>query len=109
MPKQCHQGPGEHPFSGKQSSCTCPAVHAYVSCASDKKVWEQLESEARVRLIAGLKKYYHAKQREGLLSGRGTQVLDWACSIAMDEPDRPLNVWQIVHRYALLAGSQAHV
>ena len=58
----------------------------------------QVESEARVRLVAGLKKYYHAKQREGLLSGAGTQILDWACSIAMDDPDRPLNIWQIVHR-----------
>ena len=61
-----------------------------------------MESEARVRLVAGLKKYYHAKQREGLLSGRGTQILDWACSIAMDEPDRPLHIWQIVHRCSVL-------
>lgn len=58
----------------------------------------QLEGEARLRLVAGLKKYFHAKQRDGLLSAEGMQLLDWACSMAMDDASRPLGIWQNIHR-----------
>ena len=70
----------------------CPLKHA---CAA------QLEGEARLRLVAGLKKYFHSKQREGLLSAEGTQLLDWACSMAMDDAARPLGLWQNIHRCRL--------
>ncbi len=56
--------------------------------------------EARVRLVAGLKRYFHAKRGEGLLSAEGMQLLDHACDLAMDRADHPLDIWSTVRRYA---------
>ena len=55
-------------------------------------------AEARVRLVAGLKRYFHDKRRQGLLSGRGMVVLDHACDVAMDASFSPLVMWSSLER-----------
>ena len=60
----------------------------------------QVVAEARVRLVAGLKRYFHEKRAQGLLTGRGILVLDHACDEAMDNSGQPLLIWAIVERCA---------
>jgi hypothetical protein len=60
----------------------------------------QVVAEARVRLVAGLKRYFHEKRAQGLLTGRGILVLDHACDAAMDASAEPLLVWAAVERCA---------
>ena len=60
-------------------------------------------AEARVRLVAGLKRYFHDKRGQGLLSGRGMLVLDHACDIAMDGSSSPLVMWSSLERCAVWA------
>ncbi|EIE21844.1 hypothetical protein COCSUDRAFT_56295 [Coccomyxa subellipsoidea C-169] len=55
-------------------------------------------AEARVRLVAGLKRYFHEKRGQGLLSGRGIVELDHACDAAMDRSSQPLSIWKVVER-----------
>ena len=54
--------------------------------------------ELRVRLANSLKRHFHAKRADGLLSGRATRVLDTACDEAIDEPAAPLRLWGAVER-----------
>lgn len=63
----------------------------------------QVLAEARVRLVAGLKRYFHEKRGQGLLSGRGIVELDHACDAAMDRSDQPLSIWTVVERCACCA------
>jgi hypothetical protein len=58
----------------------------------------QVLAEARVRLVAGLKRYFHDKRRQGLLTGRGILVLDHACDAAMDRAAGPLTIWKLVEK-----------
>ena len=58
----------------------------------------QVLAEARVRLVAGLKRYFHDKRRQGLLSAKGILVLDHACDVAMDASASPLDVWSSLER-----------
>lgn len=58
----------------------------------------QMTEEARLRLVAGLKRYFHGKRAEGLLSARGMQLLDWACALQMDQAGRPLFLVQHIER-----------
>jgi hypothetical protein len=58
----------------------------------------QVLAEARVRLVAGLKRYFHEKRGQGLLSGRGIVELDHACDAAMDGSSQPLSIWKVVER-----------
>ena len=60
----------------------------------------QVLAEARVRLVAGLKRYFHDKRGQGLLSGRGILVLDHACDVAMDGSYSPLVMWSSLERWA---------
>lgn len=46
-----------------------------------------------MRLVAGLKRYFHDKRKQGLLSGRGMVVVDHACDVAMDTSASPLDMW----------------
>ena len=50
----------------------------------------QVTAEARARLVAGLKRYFHAKRSEGLLSMEGLRILDYACDVAADRSLDPL-------------------
>ena len=50
----------------------------------------QVTAEARARLVAGLKRYFHAKRSEGLLSMEGLRILDYACDVAADRALDPL-------------------
>lgn len=55
------------------------------------EMWTQEAlSESRMRLVAGLKRYFHAKRGEGLLSAQGLRILDYACDRAMDQAHAPL-------------------
>ncbi|KAK9788845.1 hypothetical protein WJX73_003600 [Symbiochloris irregularis] len=61
---------------------------------------DEMVEEARLRLVAGLKRYYHAKRAEGLLSARGMQLLDWVCAAQMDAASQPLFLWSRIEREA---------
>ncbi len=47
---------------------------------------------------AGLKRYFHAKRGEGLLSTKGLRILDYACDRAADQAYQPLVRESIHHR-----------
>jgi hypothetical protein len=55
---------------------------------------------------AGLKRHFHAKHAEGLLSSRGLRSLDWCCDSALDEPDTPLDLWERVEAEVRLCRSR---
>lgn len=81
-----------------------PGVEAQQTSQSAAQRYEALApadasamtAEARMRLLSGLKRYFHSKRAEGLLSGQGVRILDFACDIAMDSADEPLSVWSSV-------------
>lgn len=58
----------------------------------------QVLSEGRIRLVSGLKRYFHSKRGRGLISGEGVQLLDHACSAAADDPKQRLNIWQNIEK-----------
>ena len=60
----------------------------------------QMLAEARVRLMAGFKRYFHGKRSEGLLSARGMQVLEYATNMQIDAADTPLFLWATVEKCA---------
>jgi hypothetical protein len=47
-------------------------------------------------LLAGLKRYFHAKRMEGLLSARGLRILDSGCEVLLEHPEQPLRLWSII-------------
>jgi hypothetical protein len=48
---------------------------------------------------AGLKRAFHARHVEGLLSGHGLRILDSCCDAAMDMADQQtLDLWQRVEQ-----------
>ncbi|DBA77107.1 hypothetical protein WJX77_005031 [Trebouxia sp. C0004] len=59
---------------------------------------EEVLSEGRIRLVAGLKRYFHSKRGRGLISAEGVQLLDHACSAAADDPKQRLNIWQNIEK-----------
>ncbi|KAF8065728.1 NHX8 [Scenedesmus sp. PABB004] len=67
--------------------------------ASDAKCGEEL-ADARSWLLSGLKRYFHSKRMEGLLSARGLRILDAACEAALEDPSRPLMLWCNISRDA---------
>ncbi len=58
----------------------------------------QVLSEGRIRLVSGLKRYFHSKRGRGLISAEGVQLLDHACSAAVDDPKQRLNIWQNIEK-----------
>ena len=60
----------------------------------------QILAEARIRLVSGLKKYFHGKRAEGLLSARGMQLLDFMCDLQMDHAEEPLFMWSLTEKQA---------
>ena len=58
----------------------------------------QIKAEARIRLVSGIKRYFHGKRAEGLLSARGMQLLDYTCDVQMDHADRALFMWQMAEK-----------
>eukprot|EP00879_Flechtneria_rotunda_P004544 GHRR01004799.1.p1 GENE.GHRR01004799.1~~GHRR01004799.1.p1 ORF type:complete len:1688 (+),score=648.93 GHRR01004799.1:153-5216(+) len=57
-------------------------------------------ADARSWLVSGLKRYFHAKRMEGLLSARGLRILDYSCDTLLDEPHKRLALWGIISRDA---------
>jgi hypothetical protein len=54
-------------------------------------------AEARVRLVAGLRRYYAGKRAAGLLSARGLRTLQHACDRAEHGGGRaPLALWEVL-------------
>eukprot|EP00891_Asterochloris_glomerata_P005137 jgi/Astpho2/5137/Aster-06348 len=58
---------------------------------------EEVLIETRIRLISGLKRYFHDKRAEGLLSARGIQLLDRACDASMDNDKEPLHMLEMMY------------
>ena len=61
----------------------------------------QVLSEGRIRLVSGLKRYFHEKRGRGLISAEGVQLLDHACSAAVDQSSQSLNIWSNMEKYAV--------
>jgi hypothetical protein len=58
-----------------------------------ERLHEEMVAEHRMRLIAGLKRYFHHKRREGLLSAQGLRLLENACDSCTDQPLSELDVF----------------
>lgn len=54
----------------------------------------QVLAEARFRMLAGLKKYFHDRRTQGFLSGQALRLLHWACDIAMENSAVKLEIWE---------------
>jgi len=73
----------------------------------------EIETEKRIRVLMGMKRYFHAKRREGLLSSHGLRILNEAVDLSLDRPERKLSVWKIAEKeacgkfYARMLGSLA--
>ncbi|CAL5219904.1 g1831 [Coccomyxa viridis] len=57
-------------------------------------------AERRVRLVVGMKRYFHGKRMEGLLSVKALRVLDNAMDTIIEKPDDPKSGWSILERDA---------
>jgi hypothetical protein len=44
------------------------------------KMREEMKAESRTRALHGIKRYFHRKRQEGLLSSYGLRMLDNACT-----------------------------
>ena len=64
--------------------------------AYDNVVHAEALAEYRVRIISGLKRYFHSKHEQGLLSGHGMRILDYCCGVSADQPDKPIDLWSTV-------------
>lgn len=53
----------------------------------------EMLAEARMRVLASLKRYFHRKRHEGLLSGNGLRMLDNACDTCIDRSFEPIDVF----------------
>ena len=62
-----------------------------------QRLHEEMVGEHRMRLIAGLKRYFHRKHNEGLLSSQGLRTLDHACDTCMDHPELPIDIFGHLH------------
>ena len=59
-----------YPESNTTYPTLCVQQQSYMrSAAGGQADSEEARSEARLRLLAGLKRYFHGKRAEGLLSG----------------------------------------
>eukprot|EP00951_Prasinocladus_malaysianus_P012749 scaffold95230_cov20-Prasinocladus_malaysianus.AAC.1 len=47
---------------------------------------EEIIQEKRVRVLMGIKRYFHAKRTEGLISSHGLRILNEAVDLSMDRP-----------------------
>ncbi|GMH41796.1 hypothetical protein BSKO_09706 [Bryopsis sp. KO-2023] len=102
------KNPMEASFTGTVRSHSVTAVSETATSAREEAnetdgsqegldhVAEEIIQEARIRLLAGMKKYFHEKRMAGLLSSRGLRILDSGCDIGMNHPDRPLDTWAYV-------------
>ncbi|KAL6780791.1 hypothetical protein ACKKBF_B11690 [Auxenochlorella protothecoides x Auxenochlorella symbiontica] len=59
---------------------------------------EEATDEMRGRLVSGLKRYFHGKRLQGLLSIKGLRILDYACDHAAEHVDRPFAIWQSLQK-----------
>ena len=63
------------------------AVHqAFCKFVQVRELGPELLADARSRLIAGLKRYFHAKRLEGLLSAKVThKLVSWYLDLHLDD------------------------
>lgn len=57
-----------------------------------------LTARAQTHPPPGLKRYFHGKRMQGLLSARGLRILDFGCDTLLDDPYRPMALWDIIER-----------
>ncbi|PRW44236.1 Sodium hydrogen exchanger 7 [Chlorella sorokiniana] len=89
------------PAGGSGSGMSGPAGAGGSAGVGPGQWSEEVLAEARVRLVAGLKRYFHAKRGEGLLSTKGLRILDYACDRAADCAYQPLDIWSVAEREAV--------
>ena len=66
----------------------------------DQSMLEEEEelADGRSWLVSGLKRYFHAKRMEGLLSAQGLRILDSSCDMLLENPHEPLGLWELLQR-----------
>ena len=74
-------------------NCLLSLAWPHITCC----VLLQVLIETRIRLISGLKRYFHDKRAEGLLSAGGIQLLDRACDASMDHDKDPLHMLEMMY------------
>jgi hypothetical protein len=62
-----------------------------------QRLHEEMVAEHRLRVIAGMKRYFHRKRNEGLLSSVGLRTLDHACDTCMDAPGQRIDIFGHLH------------
>lgn len=78
------------------SSRALPDLADALSDISDDETLDEYLAECRTSLLAGLKRHFHFKSAEGLLSKGSLRLLDFACDAALSRPHKPLNLWKEV-------------
>ncbi|KAG1664314.1 hypothetical protein FOA52_005712 [Chlamydomonas sp. UWO 241] len=73
-----------------------PSVGSDETIGGSSHLDDEVLQEYRMRILQALKRYYHGKHEEGLLSAQGLRILDFCISQAEDRPDRPINLWPSV-------------
>lgn len=56
-------------------------------------------ADMRSRICAGMKRFFHTKSMEGLLSRAGLRMLDHSCDDQIDSPMAPLRIWAKLERH----------
>jgi hypothetical protein len=60
---------------------------------AQQRLQEEMVAENRMRMIGGMKRYFHRKRNEGLLSSQGLRTLVHACDTCTDRPHLPINIF----------------
>eukprot|EP00798_Chlamydomonas_sp_ICE-L_P030883 gene30883-35931_t len=63
-----------------------------------EEMMTEAAAEYRERLLSGLKRAFHSRNQEGLLSTRGLRILDKCLDGALEESEEELDVWERVER-----------
>eukprot|EP00884_Botryococcus_braunii_P005640 jgi/Botrbrau1/15077/Bobra.0286s0006.2 len=67
-----------------------------VSVISGEEEACRTEEEMRERLVLGLKRFFHHRRMEGLLTSAGLGILDDVCHDALFHPDQPLRMYHLL-------------
>lgn len=55
---------------------------------------EEEAAEYRLRVLAGFKRHFHTKYKEGLIEVKSLRILDYCVEGAMEDPYKPLELWE---------------
>jgi hypothetical protein len=62
-----------------------------------ERLREEMLAEHRMRLLSGLRRYFHRKRHEGLLSAQGLRMLENACDNCLENPCDAVDIFGKLH------------